>query len=137
MTNFLLRMTTTGIVMPWAAKRPCLQPGCPELVVRGRCAKHSRKMERTRSKQRGPRLYDTARWKRSRLMALARQLVCQADGCNRSAIDVDHVVSVEAGGAQYSYDNVQCLCHSCHSRKTAMYDGSFGRAKVDTDKEQG
>ena len=113
--------------MPYAAKRPCNQPGCAALVDRGYCDKHRKQRETQRNRQRGPRLYDLARWKRFRKMALSRQPVCQTPECNRLATDVDHVKAVNAGGERFDFDNVQCLCHSCHSRKTVLEEGGFGR----------
>ena len=40
--------------------------------------------------------------------------VCSGD---REA-HADHIVPVSAGGERYSVDNGQCLCASCHGRKT-------------------
>ena len=43
------------------------------------------------------------------------------------ATDVDHIVP-HRGDARLLYDenNLQSLCKSCHSRKTATEDGGFG-----------
>ncbi len=30
--------------------------------------------------------------------------------------------------AAYEFDNLQSMCHSCHSRKTVTTDGGFGHA---------
>lgn len=38
----------------------------------------------------------------------------------RPATDVDHKVPVSAGGAPFDPDNLQSLCHSHHSQKTAL-----------------
>jgi 5-methylcytosine-specific restriction protein A len=53
------------------------------------------------------------------------------------AKDLDHIVTIAsvwalgaAIAAKWFWDfanNVQGLCHSCHSRKTATEDGGFGR----------
>lgn len=42
------------------------------------------------------------------------------------ATDVDHIVPREQGGSD-QWSNLQALCHSCHSKKTATEDGGFGR----------
>lgn len=39
---------------------------------------------------------------------------------------VDHIVPKERGGADELH-NLQVLCAPCHSRKTAIEDGGFGR----------
>jgi 5-methylcytosine-specific restriction protein A len=40
------------------------------------------------------------------------------------ASDLDHKVSRKLGGTDEP-NNLQALCHSCHSRKTAKEDGGF------------
>lgn len=48
--------------------------------------------------------------------------------CGDAATDVDHV-RPHRGDREllFAADNVQSLCHVCHSRKTATEDGGFGR----------
>jgi 5-methylcytosine-specific restriction protein A len=41
---------------------------------------------------------------------------------------VDHVVPLRHGGSN-DESNLQALCASCHSRKTVLRDGGFGRAR--------
>jgi 5-methylcytosine-specific restriction protein A len=53
--------------------------------------------------------------------------MCQAPGCDQAATDVDHIVSKAKGGTDAG-TNLQSLCHSHHSMKTAREDGGFGRA---------
>jgi 5-methylcytosine-specific restriction endonuclease McrA len=43
--------------------------------------------------------------------------VCKT--CDRAANEVDHVTPLRDGGAKYDLENLQALCKSCHSRKTA------------------
>jgi 5-methylcytosine-specific restriction protein A len=41
---------------------------------------------------------------------------------------VDHIRPHKGDrGLLYANENVQSLCESCHSRKTATEDGGFGR----------
>jgi 5-methylcytosine-specific restriction protein A len=54
-------------------------------------------------------------------MVLAQQpfcVACQRVGRVALATDVDHIVPLSAGGTNAA-DNLQPLCHSCHSRKTS------------------
>ncbi len=84
---------------------------------------------RIRRQRRGPRYYDTARWKRLRNMVLARDplcVECLGFGIIRSATHVDHIKPLSEGGTNHK-DNLQGLCASCHNRKTAKQDGGFGR----------
>lgn len=48
---------------------------------------------------------------------------------------VDHIAPLNGGGTNDA-TNLQCLCASCHSRKTVLYDGGFGRAKRCMDLKQ-
>jgi 5-methylcytosine-specific restriction protein A len=43
---------------------------------------------------------------------------CQRNGRTVEAIDVHHLVPRRAGGSDAD-DNLQALCHACHSRVTA------------------
>ena len=42
---------------------------------------------------------------------------CRA--CGRWGDNVDHVQPINDGGDVWAMDNLQTLCRSCHSRKTA------------------
>jgi 5-methylcytosine-specific restriction protein A len=48
-------------------------------------------------------------------MVLRAQPACAV--CGAPATDVDHVVPRRLGGRD-ALDNLQPLCHACHSRKT-------------------
>lgn len=110
--------------MPYAAPRPCLSPGCRVAAEFGSsyCAAHKRKpAPRPRDDRRASaqdRGYD-ARWQRFRLWFLAKHPVCAH--CSRPATDVDHITphSGPRDPLFWDQDNLQPLCHSCHSRKTA------------------
>ena len=54
--------------------------------------------------------------------------------CGRPSTDVDHIIPIEGQKDPLFFDveNVQALCHSCHSKKTASIDGGYGRKKKDT-----
>jgi 5-methylcytosine-specific restriction protein A len=70
--------------------------------------------------------YKTARWQKLRTLVLTANPLCQSQGCRRPATDVDHVVALAKGGTD-DLDNLRAYCTSCHSKKTAAHDGSFGR----------
>ncbi len=54
--------------------------------------------------------------------------MCSASGCTQPATCVDHVRPLADGGTNDD-ENLQSLCHSCHSRKTVRSDGGFGRPR--------
>lgn len=108
--------------MPNAPLTPCRNRLCPELVPKGQgwCAEHRkqhyRQEEANRPKDR-KKGYGR-RWQKLRRVILARDLyLCQA--CRRAtATDVDHITPKVQGGTDEA-ENLQSLCHACHSRKTA------------------
>ena len=51
---------------------------------------------------------------------MAREPLCEE--CGKPATDVDHIVPRSRGGAPFDPANLQSLCASCHSAKTAGYD---------------
>jgi 5-methylcytosine-specific restriction protein A len=102
--------------MPRRPLRPCAEPGCPALSGSSRCPAHVL-----------PSL--PSGWRRLRADFLAAHPWCEAPGCHQRATDVDHVVPRSAGGSDDS-SNLRALCHACHSRKTAVYDGGLGNARA-------
>lgn len=119
--------------MPTRALHPCMVPGCTELIREGQYCEqhfiaHSHEINQRRgsSAQRG---YGH-RWQRIRKMFLASHPVCEDPygvhvGQVIPATDVDHIVPLSRGGT-HRVDNLQALCHACHSRKTAREDGRWG-----------
>lgn len=115
------------------AKSICCRPGCPNIAVRrGLCEQHAKEVDaeyrkknpdtRPSAAQRG---YD-AKWRKLRAAYLRSHPGCEwPDGCDQAATDVDHIVSLQAGGRN-EWRNLQALCHSHHSTKTYQYDGGFG-----------
>jgi len=97
--------------------RPCPVPGCPNLDCKVHRRVNRTDDQRASASKRG---YDR-RWRRLRLMYLRANPLC-ADclQANRvvAAVHVDHIVPKRDGGLD-EWDNLQSLCHSCHSRKTA------------------
>ena len=126
--------------MPRRAPHPCRHPGCAGLVVgAGRyCPEHSAQgdeqvdAQRPTSSQRG---YGY-RWQKIRAVYLRAHPICadpfgvhqQAGQLAVAAEDVDHITPLQAGGSNRA-ENLQALCHSCHSRKTATENGGWGRGR--------
>lgn len=110
-------------MMPRRAMKPCSVPGCAELVQSGAyCTTHQpahkREDNRESASQRG---YD-AKWRRLRSAILAGNPICADPFRLHSrqvvlATDVDHILAKREGGRDEK-NNLQPLCHACHSRKT-------------------
>lgn len=117
---------------------PCKSPGCPSIVAAGGggyCADHAR--DNTRG-----RLYDEQRassaqrgygrrHQRLRRMFLAANPICvdpenRHRGEVRASTDMDHIIPKSKGGTD-KWDNLQALCHSCHSAKTAVQSSRWGK----------
>jgi len=120
--------------MPQRAGHPCGAPNCAEIAKHGErfCKTHHGRTVSTETRptahQRG---YD-ARWRKLRAIILARDPVCvDPYGVHKRrkeavlTTDIDHIVP-KADGGRDTADNLQGLCHSCHSRKTEQQTG-FGR----------
>ena len=120
-----LSTSRVELVSPYAPMRPCLQPGCAELVKSGRCEKHQRQAYVQDRQQRGSahqRGY-TSRWARTskrhlRLEPLCRQ--CLAANRITAATLTDHIVPVLNADDPLFYleSNFQSLCVDCHASKT-------------------
>lgn len=46
---------------------------------------------------------------------------CMRDGRTTPYDVVDHIVEIEDGGSKLNMDNLECLCHSCHNKKTKLH----------------
>lgn len=121
--------------MPIAPLRPCGHPGCPELVAKGRCTRHTVAVRQTYERTRGTaaqRGYDS-NWVKARKTYLRQYPWCATHlkrGELIRAEHVDHKVP-HRGDQKLFWDktNWQSLCKSCHSSKTASEDGGFGNAR--------
>lgn len=70
---------------------------------------------------------NSARWRKIRAAHLSGEPLCRecaSRGLVVAATDVDHMDGDDSNNAP---ENLQSLCHACHSRKTARENGGFGR----------
>jgi len=106
--------------------KPCLHPGCPEIVTGSYCRKHASRKDRQRgtSRQRGY----SSRWERERAAFLKTHPLCECDDCRRRPVPkiadtVDHIIP-HKGDQRLMWDrsNWMAMNRSCHSKKTATKD---------------
>ncbi len=106
--------------------RPCRYPGCYALVPDGYCQAHQpqRIERRSDAAKEYRKLYNTKLWKeRLRPGQLLREPFCREcakHGLRAMATDADHIVDHKGDLALFSDpENLESLCHTCHSKKTA------------------
>lgn len=104
--------------------RPCRYPGCYTLVPSGYCAEHQPKPRaRSQEAQAWRWMYKTPEWRALRSEQLLREPWCREcgkHGMKTRATDVDHIRDHKGDWSVFTdASNLQSLCHSCHSRKTA------------------
>lgn len=116
-----------GLIMPSRPKRPCRQPGCPELVdgESGYCDKHKRDERKRWDECRGSareRGY-TTRWDKARKTFLSHHPLCaecEREGRVTAATVVDHIIPHRGDQALFwDKSNWQPLCKPHHDAKTA------------------
>lgn len=118
--------------MPTRPLGPCAVRGCPKRSIeRGLCAAHLAE-SRARYAAAHPDTRDSAaargydaQWRQTRKAFLRKHPTCSEPGCEQRATHVDHIKPKGQGGSD-EWTNLQGLCHSHHSQKTARYDGAFG-----------
>ncbi len=110
--------------MPRRALQPCRAPGCAALVESGYCAQHTPDVKREDNRPSAAARGYSGSWDVIRAAILARDPTCRdpygehkAAGVTVLSTDVDHIIPKRDGGLDTD-DNLQGLCHHCHSRKT-------------------
>lgn len=124
------------IFLAMKARTICSWPGCGQAVFLPDryCEKHQAMREKQKEEARASRDrfrgsaasrgYDY-RWSQFRRRYLREHPVCVM--CGRLATEVDHIIPFKGDKAKiFDLDNLQPLCHECHSRKTAKENGGFG-----------
>jgi len=120
------------------AKRPCVRPGCPNLVERGGCCAacaptHSARARTEAARPSAHKRGYTREWSTYSKARLRRHPLC-VDPAKRhplratAATLTDHIIP-HKGDQTLFWDpnNHQSLCDECHNHKTATEDGAFGR----------
>ena len=115
--------------MPVRPKKPCAYPNCGALVKANEryCDKHKKykyqDYDKYKRNQESRKIYTSSRWKKVRELKMKECgglcVMCREAGLIVKADVVDHIVELKDGGCAYCMDNLQCLCHSCHNKKTA------------------
>lgn len=107
--------------------RPCQYPGCRQLVQRGYCPEHKPKDSTRRSDEAKAWrwMYKTDEWTRdlqpNQLLEEPFCRECAKAGRRVRATEVDHIQAHRGDWLIFTdRHNLQSLCHSCHSRKTAQ-----------------
>ena len=114
--------------------RPCRHPGCGVLVPGGYCAAHQPKpADRSEEAKSWRWMYGTDTWKRLRSAQLLAEPFCREcakRGLRTQATDVDHIRDHKGDWDIFTdRANLESLCHSCHSRKTAREQHQNERKK--------
>ena len=97
----------------------CATSGCPELTEGTYCDTH-RKQKRKASDAKRPNARQRGygvKWQRTRSLMLTLCPTCQ---CGEQATEVHHIDGLGPNGPRgHDYFNLEPLCKSCHSKRTA------------------
>lgn len=112
--------------MPFKPHGPCSYPGCPNLsIAHGRCSQHPRPVIRDPRPNAAQRGYGY-QWQLIRDKHLKQHPYCAV--CGLPGNNVDHILSKARGGTD-DPANLQTLCQSHHSQKTAKTDGGYANRR--------
>lgn len=120
--------------MPYKPKTPCSYPGCPKLTTTRFCKEHQKLYDRNYEKydrdRNAKRKYGRA-WKRIRDRFIHAHPLCEEclkDGRYTKATEVHHRLPLSQGGT-HAEENLEALCHECHSRITAKMGDRWHKKK--------
>lgn len=119
--------------MPHKPLKPCSYPNCPNLTGDRYCNEHKKLTDSQyntyqRDKQ-AQKFYQSTRWKAVRKRHLNSEPLCRECKKNGKLVKasvVDHIVPVKQGGNPFDDNNLQSLCWSCHSTKSAKEGSRWG-----------
>jgi len=111
--------------MPIRSNRICNKINCNRVIegTRSRCKEHESKPFEHLNKIRSSGMddnttfYNSRRWRKTSKLFLSLNPICVE--CGNLAKHSDHIKRIADGGDPYSFTNLQALCISCHSSKTA------------------
>jgi 5-methylcytosine-specific restriction enzyme A len=107
--------------------RQCVIPG--GAIVCAACAPQVAACRESRPALSARGWYHTSQWAAVRRRVLAESPLCVS--CRRPANTVDHIEPHRMDESLFwARSNLQTLCASCHSRKTAREDGGFGNRRT-------
>ena len=98
---------------------------CDDHQTKNNASDSRRDADAFRNQDSARKLYKSSRWKVTRTLVLAHDILCRSCGSEAST-QVDHVVSartvLDELGIDEFFNPARCqgLCASCHSRKTAF-----------------
>lgn len=102
--------------MPTKPKRPCTEPGCPEL----NCKKHARDRFREHSTKRGYNYHWEVKFRPQFLIKNPLCADCKKAGRIKAAKEVHHILKIkDRPDLKYDEENCMALCKSCHAKRTA------------------
>ncbi len=115
--------------MPLKPKTICNYPGCSNLSYGSHCDKHRKEIKAARNKRHAK--YYNRQWQKARAIYLRAHPLCvhcEEAGRLTPATEVDHIIPHRGDKALFwDRSNWQSLCKRCHSRKTVMEGGAFGK----------
>ncbi len=124
--------------MPISPPRPCSRH--PRVLLpHGMKCPECKEAKQVQDRQRGTasnRGYG-ARWQKARKQYLKAHPLCECEDCKENklikvATVVDHIIP-HKGNMTLFWDrtNWQTMTKTCHDRKTAKYDGAWGKKIID------
>ena len=72
-------------------------------------------------KQNNYKLYNSRKWRKFAHSLREQNPLCKMcldEGRTTPSSMVDHIKEINTGGAIWELDNLQCLCKSCHAKKS-------------------
>lgn len=106
-------------------QKPCRYPGCYRLTTDGYCQEHRPQYARSDESAKWHKWYLLPIWTKDlRPTQLMREPYCREcakHGLRVFATDVDHIEDHKGNWEKFiDRDNLESLCHACHSRKTLL-----------------
>lgn len=112
--------------MPSLPLPRCADALCDKKVAQrgqSRCPEHRRQQHTEHNTRREvDARYSSAQWRRLRKYKILSEAYCEncaRHGRTVAAQEVDHIQPVKKGGIFFDLKNLQSLCKTCHSIKTA------------------